>query len=72
MAIRYQSRRGGLLIGTINGETASDHFLSRFLEESGFVSTSAGFQMRRITRPVAETLVAEPESERLEPEDNDA
>ena len=48
VAIRFQGRRTGLLIATINDATASDHFLGRFLEESGFVPTSAGYQMRRI------------------------
>ena len=27
---------------------AGEHFLARFLEESGFVLTAAGFQMRRM------------------------
>ena len=47
VAIRRQSRRGGLLIGEINGADARQHFLSRFLEESGFLATALGFQMRR-------------------------
>jgi ATP-dependent helicase Lhr and Lhr-like helicase len=48
-AIRYQTKRTGLLITTINGEAPAAHFLTRYLEESGFVLTSAGLQMRRIT-----------------------
>lgn len=48
LAIQRQGRKTGLLIGTINGEPARRHFLSRFLEESGFVNTAGGFQMRRI------------------------
>ena len=52
LAIRRQGRKTGLLIGTINGQPARQHFMSRFLEESGFVDTAAGFQMRRIS-PVA-------------------
>jgi ATP-dependent Lhr-like helicase len=48
LAIRRQGRRSGLLIGTINGERASDNFLGPFLEEAGFISTAQGFQMRRI------------------------
>jgi ATP-dependent helicase Lhr and Lhr-like helicase len=48
LAIRRQGRKTGLLVGSINGEPARDHFLARFLEESGFVSTAVGFQMRRI------------------------
>ena len=48
VAIRRQTKRGGLLIGTINDTPAAEHFLARFLEESGFVPTALGFQMRRI------------------------
>ena len=36
------------MIGTINGEPAREHFLARFIEESGFVNTAVGFQMRRM------------------------
>ena len=54
MAIRFQSKRGGLLISTINGAPAREHFLARFLEESGFVPTALGFQMRRVQRPAAD------------------
>ena len=52
IAIRRQSRRGGLLIGAINGAPAREHFMARFLEEAGFVSTMQGFQMRRVA-PIA-------------------
>jgi ATP-dependent Lhr-like helicase len=48
-AIRYQSRRSGLLISTINDEPAMSHFLGSYLEENGFVSSAAGYQMRRVT-----------------------
>lgn len=48
LAIRRQGRRSGLLIGSINGEKACEHFLARFLEEAGFISTAQGFQMRRV------------------------
>ena len=51
VAIRFQSKRGGLLISTINGAPAGEHFLARFLEDSGFVPTALGFQMRRVQRP---------------------
>jgi len=49
VAIRRQSRRSGLLIGTINDAPAKDHFVASFLEETGFVATAAGFQMRRLS-----------------------
>ena len=65
LAIRRQGRKSGLMIGTINSEPARDHFLARFLEESGFVSSAFGFQMRRIS-PLAMAAaqdVTEPVSE---------
>jgi len=40
------------LIGTINGQTAREHFLASFLADVGFVDSAAGFQMRRIV-PIA-------------------
>ncbi len=49
IAIRRQGRKTGLLIGTINDVIAREHFLARFLEEAGFVDTTWGFQMRRVT-----------------------
>jgi hypothetical protein len=49
LALRRQGRRTGLLIGEINDAPAREHFLSRFLEDAGFVSTTLGFQMRRVT-----------------------
>ncbi len=69
VAIRRQTRKGGLLIGTINGAPAREHFIARFLEDAGFVNTAMGFQMRR-TSPIA--LPAPPEhseSEADEPDD---
>jgi ATP-dependent Lhr-like helicase len=60
-AIRHQSRRGGLLISSINGTAAADHFLARFLEESGFTPTSVGFQMRRVAQAALGEAVLEPE-----------
>jgi ATP-dependent Lhr-like helicase len=52
VAIRFQARRSGLLIATINDDPAAGHFLGRFLEDSGFVPTSAGYQMRRLAPAV--------------------
>jgi ATP-dependent helicase Lhr and Lhr-like helicase len=49
IAIHRQGRKTGLLIGSINGVPAREHFLARFLEDTGFVNTSLGFQMRRVT-----------------------
>jgi ATP-dependent helicase Lhr and Lhr-like helicase len=50
LAIRWQGRRSGLLIGEINDAPAKQHFLAHFLEDAGFVHTALGFQMRRVTR----------------------
>jgi ATP-dependent helicase Lhr and Lhr-like helicase len=47
IAVRWQGRRSGLLIGEINDEPAREHFLTPFLKEAGFVDTALGFQMRR-------------------------
>jgi len=47
VAHRRQTRRGGLLIGEINGRPAREHFLASFLVDAGFVDTAFGFQMRR-------------------------
>jgi len=50
IAIQRQSRRQGLLIGSINGGPARDHFLAQFLEDGGFVDTAQGFHMRHRAR----------------------
>lgn len=72
LAIERQGRRTGLLVGTINGEPAREHFMARFLEESGFVNTAVGFQMRRVAPPaLAETSISPPDGD-LEEDDHDA
>jgi ATP-dependent Lhr-like helicase len=48
IAIRWSSRRDGLMIGEINDQPARLHFLARFLGDAGFVDTALGFQMRRV------------------------
>jgi ATP-dependent Lhr-like helicase len=48
VAVRRQTRRTGLLIGEINDAPAREHFISRFLEEAGFVQSPLGLQMRHI------------------------
>jgi ATP-dependent Lhr-like helicase len=60
LAVRRQGRRSGLLVGEINEAPAREHFLARFLEEAGFVNTTLGFQMRRVT-PFHPSLLATPE-----------
>ena len=62
LAVRWQGRRSGLLIGEINDAPAREHFLSRFLAESGFHDTVLGFQMRRVT-PMVPSRDAEETSE---------
>jgi ATP-dependent Lhr-like helicase len=63
LAVRWQGRRSGLLIGQINDAPAREHFLARFLEEAGFVNTVLGFQMRRVTPMVPSREVEEPNEE---------
>jgi ATP-dependent Lhr-like helicase len=48
------------LISGINGVPAREHFLARFLEESGFVPTALGFQMRRVLVPAGDVAEADP------------
>src|SRR5262249_40858148 len=48
LAIRWQGRRSGLLIGEINDRPAREHHLTTLLEEAGFRDTAQGFQMRRV------------------------
>jgi ATP-dependent helicase Lhr and Lhr-like helicase len=48
IGIIRQSRKSGLLIQTIDDHAANEHFLARFLEESGFVLTASGYMLRRI------------------------
>ena len=67
IAIARQQYRSGLLIGEINGTEARNHFLARFLQESGFVATSMGFQMRRTSGPATARDLRE-EDEEEEPE----
>jgi ATP-dependent Lhr-like helicase len=72
LAIRRQGRKSGLLIGTINGEPAREHFLARFIEESGFVNTAVGFQMRRMApAAVPASNAATVDSELDDGNDND-
>ena len=70
LAIQRQGRKTGLLIGKINGEPASEHFLSRFLDESGFVYTALGYQMRRVA-PIAMATVEPTETENESEDDLD-
>lgn len=50
IAVRWQGRRSGLLIGEINGKPAEEHLLAGFLKDAGFLRTAMGFQKRRIPR----------------------
>jgi ATP-dependent Lhr-like helicase len=67
LAIRRQGRRSGLLISDINNEPAREHFLARFLEESGFTPSAFGYQMRRVT-----AMVPSPEDTALSESDAEA
>jgi ATP-dependent Lhr-like helicase len=65
LALRRQGRRQGLLIEKVNDVVARDHFMARFLEEAGFVSTALGFQMRRVS------LAAVPEETQVDDSEED-
>ncbi len=74
LAIRRQGRRSGLLIADINNEPAREHFLARFLEESGFTPSAFGYQMRRITPMVSsqdDTAVTDTEAEANDADSDD-
>jgi hypothetical protein len=54
------------LIGTINDLPAGEHFLARFLEESGFVLTASGYHLRHIAMAAGSPEPAEPDAEDIE------
>jgi ATP-dependent Lhr-like helicase len=45
---RREDQRGGMLISTINGQPAAQHFLARFLQEAGFHLAPLGLNYRRV------------------------
>jgi ATP-dependent Lhr-like helicase len=63
VALKRQSRRGGLLIGEINGTPAREHFLANFLLDAGFVDTALGFQMRRSSPTTVPLPATEPDED---------
>jgi ATP-dependent Lhr-like helicase len=63
VAVKRQSRRGGLLIGDINGTAAREHFVANFLLDAGFVDTALGFQMRRSSPAAMPAPAGEPEDD---------
>jgi ATP-dependent helicase Lhr and Lhr-like helicase len=67
LAMRRQGRRTGLLISEINNTPSREHVLARFLEDAGFVNTTLGFQMRRVT-PFHPSLLTTTETENYEEE----
>jgi len=48
LAVRWQGRRSGMLIGEINDAPTREHFLAQFLLDAGFRDSAQGFQMRRV------------------------
>jgi len=69
VAMKRQGKRTGLLVSEIDGIVARQHFLSRFLEEAGFVLTANGYQMRRLAPVLA--LTAGPEEAEGDGEEED-
>lgn len=45
--------RGGLLISSINGQPVHEHWLARFLIDTGFAPAPNGFNVRRVATPSA-------------------
>jgi ATP-dependent Lhr-like helicase len=50
---RREDQRGGMLISTINGQPAPQHFLAPFLQDAGFHPALHGFNYRRASLAVA-------------------
>jgi ATP-dependent helicase Lhr and Lhr-like helicase len=48
---RREDHRGGMLISTINGQTAGLHFLGSFLRDAGFQIGPSGFNLSRALLP---------------------
>ncbi|MEW5984523.1 MAG: DEAD/DEAH box helicase [Acidobacteriota bacterium] len=46
-----EGRRGGLLVGTINGRPAGQHDLGRYLLEAGLVASAMGYYLPRTREP---------------------
>ena len=44
---RREDQRGGMLISTVNGQPASQHFLAPFLQDAGFHLAPQGLNFRR-------------------------
>jgi len=50
---RREDQRGGMLISTINGQPAAQHFLASFLQDAGFHLAPMGLNYRRALLAVA-------------------
>ncbi len=48
---RREDQRGGMLISTINGQPAAQHFLAQFLQDAGFHLAPMGLNYRRVILP---------------------
>ena len=63
LAVRWQGRRSGMLIGEINDVPAREHAIAQRLVGSGFRDTAQGFQMRRVAQVESLPEPAEEEEE---------
>jgi ATP-dependent Lhr-like helicase len=68
VALKRQSRRSGLLIGEINGQSAREHSLANYLLEAGFVDTALGLQMRRSSTAAPSAMQEATETDDMEEE----
>ena len=63
LAVRWQGRRSGMLIGEINDVPAREHAMAQWLVGAGFRDTAQGFQMRRVAQVESLPEPAEEEEE---------
>ncbi len=55
---RREDHRGGMLISSINGQPAGQHFLTSFLQDAGFYVAPLGLNFRRMMPAVLPTAAA--------------
>jgi hypothetical protein len=51
---RREDQRGGMLISSINGQPAAQHFLATFLQDAGFHLALHGLNFRRLLPSAAQ------------------
>jgi ATP-dependent Lhr-like helicase len=72
VAVRWQGRRTGMLIGQINDAPAREHLLARLLEDAGFRDSAQGLQMRRVAHVASLPIAPEAEEASEEPDQSES